>query len=61
MGCGSGRWAKFVAPRVGTLNCIEPSSAAFKVAKNNLKKYKNCNFECSKIKETNIKENSQDD
>ena len=27
MGCGSGRWAKFVAPKVHTLNCIEPSSA----------------------------------
>ena len=60
MGCGSGRWAKFVAPRVGTLNCIEPSSAALKVAKNNLEKYKNCKFECSKIKETTLKENSQD-
>ena len=27
MGCGSGRWAKVVAPRVGLLNCIEPSVA----------------------------------
>ena len=22
MGCGSGRWARIVAPRVGRLNCI---------------------------------------
>ena len=27
MGCGTGRWAKYVAPRVETLNCIEPSDA----------------------------------
>jgi len=27
MGCGSGRWAKLMAPRVGHLHCIDPSSA----------------------------------
>jgi hypothetical protein len=27
MGCGSGRWARFVAPLVGTLHCVDPSSA----------------------------------
>lgn len=27
MGCGSGRWASLVAPRVGHLHCIDPSSA----------------------------------
>ena len=37
MGCGSGRWAQFVAPKVGTLNCIEPSTSAIKVAIENLK------------------------
>lgn len=26
MGCGSGRWAKLVAPRVGRLNCIDRKS-----------------------------------
>ena len=36
MGCGSGRWAKFIAPEVKILNCIEPSSLALKVAKENL-------------------------
>lgn len=35
MGCGSGRWAKLLAPRVGHLHCVEPS-AAFEVAKRNL-------------------------
>ena len=32
MGCGSGRWAKLIAPQVGMLHCIDPSSA-LKVAK----------------------------
>ena len=27
MGCGSGRWARLVAPRVGRLHCIDPSDA----------------------------------
>ena len=27
MGCGTGRWAKYVAPKVKTLNCIKPSNA----------------------------------
>lgn len=44
LGCGSGRWAKFVAPRVGKLHCIDPSQAALNVAKNNLADTKNCEF-----------------
>ena len=35
MGCGTGRWAQFVAPRVQTLNCVEPSEA-INAAKKNL-------------------------
>lgn len=31
MGCGSGRWARLVAPRVGRLNCIDPSQDALSV------------------------------
>ena len=27
MGCGSGRWARLVAPKVGHLHCIDPSQA----------------------------------
>ena len=37
LGCGTGRWAKFVAPKVGTLHCIDPSSA-IEVARKNLNK-----------------------
>ena len=43
IGCGSGRWAMEVAPRVGLLHCIDPSSA-IEVAKNNLKPFSNLEF-----------------
>ena len=43
-GCGSGRWAQFMAPNVKELHCIEPSKEAINVAKNNLKKIKNFKF-----------------
>lgn len=44
MGCGSGRWAKIVARRVGRLNCIEPSITALDVARKNLSENTNCQF-----------------
>src|SRR4051812_9192444 len=40
LGCGTGRWAQFVAPRVGWLHCIEPSAAA-RVAERRLAAHKN--------------------
>ena len=36
LGCGSGRWADLVLPRVGTLHCIDPSGQALAVAKRRL-------------------------
>jgi SAM-dependent methyltransferase len=33
VGCGSGRWARLVAPRVGMLHCVDASSAALEVAR----------------------------
>ena len=35
-GCGSGRWAAFVAPRVHTLYCIDASAVALGVARRKL-------------------------
>ena len=32
-GCGSGRWARFFAPRVGLLHCVDASEAALGVAR----------------------------
>ena len=44
LGCGSGRWAKQVAPRVGKLHLIDPSAEALAVAKRNLQGADNCLF-----------------
>ncbi len=44
MGCGSGRWARFVAPRVGELHCIDASERALEVARRNLEEHENCRF-----------------
>ncbi len=60
MGCGSGRWSKFIAPKVKQLNCIDPSPLALEQAKNNLKDFSNCEFECNAVSETQLKDNSQD-
>jgi SAM-dependent methyltransferase len=43
LGCGSGRWAALVAPRVGRLHCIDPS-VAIQVAQRNLAGFDNCVF-----------------
>lgn len=43
LGCGSGRWARLVAPRVGTLHLIDPS-VAISVAEKNLVGNLNCIF-----------------
>lgn len=43
IGCGSGRWARFMAPKVGTLHCVEPSQA-LDVAKSNLRSFDNVEF-----------------
>lgn len=42
IGCGSGRWATWVAPRVGHLTCIDASEAAVTVARRNLGPHANC-------------------
>ncbi|MDR7921518.1 class I SAM-dependent methyltransferase [Thermosynechococcus sp. HY213] len=59
MGCGTGRWAKFVAPRVGILNCIEPSDA-IEVAQSMLRDFHNINFFKTTIDNIDLQANSQD-
>ena len=59
MGCGSGRWAKLVAPRVGHLHCIDPSSA-LEVAKTALVAVKNVSFHLASVDEPTLPPNSQD-
>lgn len=44
LGCGSGRWAQMVAPRVGHLHCIDPSPKALNVARRVLAGRANVSF-----------------
>jgi SAM-dependent methyltransferase len=48
-GCGSGRWASVVAPRVGTLHCIDASPAALDVARRQLTGQTNCQFHVASV------------
>ena len=59
MGCGSGRWAEFVAPLVGRLHCIDPSSS-IEVAKLNLSNFENCIFHKSSVSDVLLPPSSQD-
>ncbi|GJM05804.1 MAG: hypothetical protein DHS20C09_18000 [marine bacterium B5-7] len=58
-GCGTGRWAMLVAPRVGHLHCVEPS-LAIDVAKKNLQGFVNCSFHCHTIDNMPFQEHSMD-
>ena len=44
LGCGSGRWAIGMAPRVGRLHCIDPSAKALEVARRGLSSATNVSF-----------------
>lgn len=59
LGCGSGRWAKLVAPRVGRLHLIDPSSA-LEVAKKNLAGQTNAEFHLAGVDEIPLADDSQD-
>jgi len=61
MGCGSGRWAMFIAEKVGKLNCIDPSKKALNVAKSNLKSHSNINFIEASVGNKNILETASQD
>ncbi|MGD0631909.1 MAG: class I SAM-dependent methyltransferase [Terracidiphilus sp.] len=60
LGCGSGRWAQFVAPRVGRLHCIDASLAALEVARKNLNSYSNCEFHCASVDAIPLPDGSAD-
>ncbi len=59
LGCGSGRWAKLVAPRVEKLHLIDPSEA-IEVARKNLKDAKNCEFHRASVDEIPLESDSCD-
>jgi SAM-dependent methyltransferase len=59
MGCGSGRWAKIMAPRVGHLHCIDPSTS-LEVAKSNLSSENNVSFHQASLDDCGLLASSQD-
>lgn len=59
LGCGSGRWARLVAPRVGKLHLIDPSDA-IEVAKRNLAGQANCTFHRAGVDAIPLEDNSCD-
>ena len=59
-GCGSGRWAQFVLPRVGKLHCVDASEEALEVAKRNLKTFGNCIFHHASVADMPIVQGSMD-
>ena len=59
LGCGTGRWAKSVAPKVKKLICIDPSNA-IDIAKKNLSNFDNCEFERATVDDISIDNNSMD-
>lgn len=59
MGCGTGRWARWVAPRVGILHCIDPS-AAIEVARRGLSDFANVRFHQASVDDGVLAPGSQD-
>ena len=59
LGCGTGRWAKSVAPKVKKLICIDPSNA-IDIAKKNLSNFDNCEFESATVDDIPIDNDSMD-
>ncbi|WP_419765620.1 MAG: class I SAM-dependent methyltransferase [Arcobacter sp.] len=60
LGCGSGRWAEGIAPKVGKLYCIDPSIDALNVAKNKLSHFNNVEFLNNGVDEIKLEDNSMD-
>lgn len=60
LGCGSGRWAQRVAPRVGQLHCIDPADKALTVARRNLAGIANVDFFLASAHDMPLDEESQD-
>lgn len=60
LGCGSGRWAAGVAPRVGKLHCIDPAAAALDVARARLGDRPNAVFHLAGADNIPLQDDSQD-
>lgn len=60
LGCGSGRFARLVSPRVGHLHCIDPAEAALTVARRNLRDRENCTFHLASVEEMPLADGTMD-
>jgi SAM-dependent methyltransferase len=59
-GCGTGRWARHVAPRCATLHCIDASGQVVAVARRNLSDCPNCVFHVASLANIPLEEESAD-
>ena len=60
VGCGSGRWSALVAPRVGHLHLMDPSSDALSVARQNLGGAPNVSFHLASVDSIPVPDHSLD-
>jgi SAM-dependent methyltransferase len=60
VGCGSGRWAVLVAPRVAHLHLLDASPEALAVARDNLTDDANVSFHCASVSDIPLPDASQD-
>jgi ubiquinone/menaquinone biosynthesis C-methylase UbiE len=60
VGCGSGRWAVLVAPRVGHLHLVDASRDALEVARANLSGSANVTFHVASVSDLPIEDASLD-
>lgn len=60
VGCGSGRWADLVAPRVGTLHCVDASGDALAVARRNLAAHANVHLHNASVAALPVPDGSLD-
>src|SRR4051794_25060184 len=59
-GSGSGRWAKFVAPLVRELHCVDASKEALDVSKRNLAHLTNVKFHLASVGDMPLSDGSMD-
>ena len=60
VGCGTGRWATLVAPRVRHLHLLDASPQALAVARQNLNAVKNVSYHLNSVAEIALPSNSLD-
>jgi ubiquinone/menaquinone biosynthesis C-methylase UbiE len=60
VGCGSGRWAVFVAPKAGKMLLVDPAQKALDVARIKMSAFKNCEFHLGTTEELPVEDDSCD-